>query len=189
MYTSHDMQMYSADRELVQKIIECSEQALHECISQYQKPLFLYILRQLGDKNLAEELVQDVFIDFLEQLRDFRFQSSLKTFLFTIARNKTIDVIRKKKIKKILFSALPSYIVEGLVKVRMDEDIERKELEQKIAHVMDSLPHDYQVILRLKYVEETSVKNIATKLSLPFKATESLLFRARKAFIRLFSAY
>jgi RNA polymerase sigma-70 factor (ECF subfamily) len=49
-------------------------------------------------------LTQDTFVDFLEALRDFRYQSSLKTFIFSIAKNKNIDWLRKKKIKKIIFS-------------------------------------------------------------------------------------
>jgi len=48
------------------------------------------------------------------------------------------------------------------------------------------LPNDYQFVLRLKYIEGERVNNIAKKLSLGFKATESLLFRARKAFIKVF---
>lgn len=176
------------DEQLVQRIINQDEKALYVLFNLYHKPLFNFVYRQLNDKDLAEEIVQDVFIDLLEGLRDFRFQSSLKTFLFTIARNKTIDWIRKKKIKKVLFSALPSYVVEGLARVVMDDELEKKELEAKMTHVFEELPHDYQVILRLKYIEDASVKTIAENLSLTFKATESLLFRARKAFVKVFNA-
>lgn len=174
------------EEQLVHRILERDEQALHVLFHQYHQPLLAFISRQLSDKQLAEEIVQDVFIDFLEALRDFRYQSSVKTFLFTIARNKVIDVIRKKKIKRILFSALPTFVVEGLARVVMDDDMEKKELEEKMQKVFATLPHDYQVILRLKYVEDESVKSIAEELSLPFKATESLLFRARKAFVKVF---
>jgi RNA polymerase sigma-70 factor, ECF subfamily len=175
------------EEQLVKRILERDEQALHALFHQYHKPLLAFISRQLTDKQLAEELVQDVFMDFLEALRDFRYQSSVKTFLFTIARNKVIDVIRKKKIKRILFSALPAFVVEGLARVVMDDDIEKKELEEKMQKVFSTLPHDYQVILRLKYMEDESVRKISEELALPFKATESLLFRARKAFVKVFN--
>ena len=67
--------------------------------------------------------MQDSFVAFFEKLRDFRGQSSLKTYLFSIARNKTIDYIRKKKIKKVLFSALPSQFVESIAFVLFDDEI------------------------------------------------------------------
>ncbi|MDO9027577.1 MAG: RNA polymerase sigma factor, partial [Candidatus Roizmanbacteria bacterium] len=116
-----------------------------------------------------------------------RFQSSIKTFLFSIARHKIVDQIRKKKIEKILFSRLPSYIVESLKVVFIDEEIDKRELREKIKKILESLPNDYHVILRLKYIEGTKVSEIAEKLKMKFKATESLLFRARKSFIKVFN--
>ncbi|MCB0753430.1 MAG: RNA polymerase sigma factor, partial [Ignavibacteriae bacterium] len=109
-----------------------------------------------------------------------------KTFLFTIARNKSIDYIRKKKIKRILFSALPSFVVEGLASVVMEDELEKKEVQQKIESTLQKLPHEYQIILRLKYMENKSVDHIAETLVKTFKSTESLLFRARKAFIKVY---
>ena len=142
--------------------------------------------KQLNDAAKSEEFIQDIFYDFIESLRDFQYQCSLKTYLFSIARNKVIDTIRKKKIKKILFSSMPAYILEGLTAVVFDDGLEKKELSTKIKHVFDHLPNDYKMVLRLKYIEGAKVKTIANKLSLGFKATESLIYRARKAFIKVF---
>lgn len=174
------------EKELVSLILKRDEAAFMSFVKAHEKVLFNYIYRQIRDPEIAEELVQDVFIDFLEALRNFQFQSKLKTFLFSIAKYKVIDVMRKKKIKKVFFSALPDYVVEGLSPVMMEEQLEKKELASKIQTIINTLPHDYQVILRLKYIDGVRVKNIASKLSLTFKATESLLFRARRAFTRLF---
>lgn len=174
------------EKKLVRRIIQKDERALLLIYKRYKKPLHNFIYRKIRDHLTAEEITQDVFLDFIEALRDFNFQSSVKTFLFSIARNKTIDYIRKKKLKKILFSALPPYIVEGLKTFVIDEEIEKKELAEKIKKTFATLPNDYQVVLRLKYQEGEKVKRIAKKLSLGFKATESLLFRARRAFIKVF---
>jgi RNA polymerase sigma-70 factor (ECF subfamily) len=176
----------TAEKELVRKIIQKDEQAFFEFVRRYEKDVFLFINKQLRNKELSEEVTQDVFIDFLDALRDFQFQSSLKTFLFSIAKYKTIDVIRKKKVKKVLFSGLPDYVVERLGAVVMDDELEKKELVQKMDRVLNSLPFKYRLILQLKYVEGVRVKAIADRLSMNFKSTESLLFRARKAFIELF---
>lgn len=174
------------EKEIVNNIIKKDVKTLLDFYRQYQRPVFNFIFRQTKDQFLSEELTQDVFLEFIEALRDFRYQASLKTFLFSIAKNKTIDWIRKKKIKKILFSALPSYVVEGLKFVLMDEEIEKKFLTKKIAKVFKTLPNDYRFILRQKYLDGERVTEIAEKLQLGFKATESLLFRARQAFIKAF---
>jgi len=175
------------EKKLLEKIIKKDEKALFYVYKKHQPSIFNFVKSQINNYQTAEELTQDIFIDFIEALRDFRFQSSLKTFLFSIARHKIVDQIRKKKIKNILFSRLPSYIVEGLKTVFIDEEIDKKELREKIIKVLDNLPNDYRLILRLKYVEGVKIKEIANKLKMNFKATESLLFRARKSFIRAFN--
>lgn len=175
------------DKELVHKLVEGDEKALYELYNTYQRSLYSFIYKRLRDDEVTEEILQDVFIHVLESLRDFRFQSSLKTFVYTIARNKIIDYIRKKKIKKVIFSTLPSYVVESLTQVDLNEEIEKKELQQKLEKTFSELPHEYQVILRLKYVENKSVQFIAETLLKTFKSTESLLYRARKAFIKAYS--
>ncbi len=176
-----------SDKELIQRLMLRDERALTHFFKLYQKPLLSFILKRISDVQIAEELVQDVFIQTLESLRDFRYQSSLKTFIYTIARNKTIDYIRKKKIKQIVFSHLPAFITEQLGAVLLDEKIEQNEMHRKFEKTLNALPHDYQVILRLKYIEDHPVERIAKKMVRTFKSTESLLFRARKLFIKLYN--
>jgi RNA polymerase sigma-70 factor, ECF subfamily len=174
------------EKLIIKKLIKRDEKELLYFYRSHKDEIFRFIFHQTNKKDIAEEITQDVFIDFIECLRDFRGDSSLKTFLFSIARNKLIDYIRKKKIKKILFSALPTRFVEKITSVAFDDGIEKKEMAQKIKKVFELLPNDYEIILRLKYIDGVKVKSIAKKLSIGFKATESLLFRARKSFIRIF---
>jgi RNA polymerase sigma-70 factor, ECF subfamily len=176
----------NTERELVTRMLNKDEAAFFSFVRTHEKALFNFIMRQLHDEHVAQELVQDVFIDFLEALRNFQFGSSLKTFLFSVAKFKIIDVIRKKKVKKILFSSMPDYVVDNLAPVFLEDEVEQHELAGRISSIIASLPHDYQTILRLKYMDGVRVKEISERLALPFKATESLLFRARKAFVKLF---
>ncbi|EKE14261.1 MAG: hypothetical protein ACD_12C00602G0004 [uncultured bacterium] len=175
------------EKHLLEKIIKRDEKALFYVYKKYHKSIFNFVKSKISNYQTAEELTQDIFFDFIEALRDFRFQSTLKTFLFSIAKHKVVDQIRKKKLKNILFSRLPSFIIESLKVVFIDEEIDKKELKEKISKVINSLPNDYQLILRLKYIEGIKIKEISEKLNLNFKATESLLFRARKSFIKLFN--
>lgn len=175
------------EKKIIKGIINKDEKILFDFYQKNKEPLSRYINRRIKNKEDAEEILQDTFFSFLESLRDFRGQSSLKTFLFSIAKKKIIDQIRKKRIKNILFSALPEPIVNSLKMVFIDEDLEKKELKNKIKKTFEKLPDDYQLVLRLKYIEGEKVKKIAQKLSMKFKATESLIFRARKAFVKIFN--
>jgi len=175
-----------SDKDVLRGILRNDESVLRYFYTLHQKTLFRFINKQIKDVYTVEEITQDAFLDFIERLRFFRGDSSLKTFLYSIARNKVIDYIRKKKIKKILFSAIPSFILEKLSPVFLDDEIEKQELIDKINQTFKAIPNDYRVVLRLKYIEGEHVAEIARRLSVSFKATESMLFRARKAFIKAY---
>lgn len=176
------------ERKLVQNIIAKDERSLHKLYHSYHAMVHGYVTKRISEAAIAEEVTQDVFISVLERLRDFRFQCSIKTFIYTIARNKVVDYYRKKKIKNILFSRLPAFVVESLSPIFMEDEIEKQELQQKLFNTFAKLPHDYELVLRLKYIEEHSVKDIATRLTKTYKSTESLIFRARQAFMQAFSS-
>ncbi|OGK12913.1 hypothetical protein A3A93_01775 [Candidatus Roizmanbacteria bacterium RIFCSPLOWO2_01_FULL_38_12] len=176
------------DYPLITKIVNRNERGLYQLFQKYHSPVYNFVYKQLKDKAIADELTQDIFLSVIESLRDFRYQCSLKTFIFTIARNKIIDHFRKKKIKRILFSALPQFVVEGLNSVMIDDELEKKQIQQNIEDTFHKLPRDYQLILRLKYIEDRSVRSIAKRLVRTFKSTESLLFRARSAFKQIYDS-
>ncbi len=177
------------DKKLIEKIINKDEKAFFEFYQKNKSRLFNFINRQIQNREDSEEVLQDSFLALIDGLRDFRGQSSLKTFLFSIAKNKAINKLRKKKIKNFLFSHLPKNIIESIASVLMNEELDRKLLTEKINKTFKKLPNDYALVLRLKYKEGYKVAEIAKKLQLSFKAAESLIFRARQAFIKLYSYY
>lgn len=174
------------EKELVKKIINKDERAFFYFYKKHQPQIINFLRKKISSSTTVDEISQDIFIAFLEGLRDFRFQCSLKTFIFSIARNKVVDYYRKNKIKKVLFSHLPKFVVEEVSSIFIDQDLERKEVEKKIKRIFSFLPKEYKRILRLKYIEEKKVKQIAEIFKISFKATESLLYRARKAFIKFY---
>lgn len=175
-----------SDLELVDLLLKKNDSALHELVHRYEKKLHNFIFKKLRNREVAQEIVQDVFIELFEALRGYKKNASLQTYLFTIANYKAIDYIRKQKIKRVLFSAIPPFILERIKTILIDDELEKNELRHKIESVIQKLPNDYRVVIRLKYIEGYRVERIAKEMSLSFKATESLLYRARKAFITLY---
>ncbi len=173
------------DAVVLERLLQHDEETLHSFYLEHKDPLLQYLMRRLSQQD-AEEVLQDGFLAFIESLRSFKGQSSLKTFLYSIAKRKAIDKLRKKKFRRIVFSRFPDYVVDSFVKVFLKDELDRKHLAKRIQAVLNKLPHDYATVLRLKYVEGYKVKEIAYEINLSFKATESLIFRARKAFIEVY---
>lgn len=171
------------DRIILEQIIEGSEKALYKFYNKYNKIVFNFVASKITDKYVADEIAQDIMIQFLERSRDFRFQCSIRTFLMVVAKNKIVDYIRRKKTAGLIVGGLPDFIIENCYHVFFDPKLENKELRALLEKVFSLIPHDYAKVLRLKYVDNLSIKEIAHKLARSFKSTESLVFRARKAFI------
>jgi RNA polymerase sigma-70 factor (ECF subfamily) len=129
-----------------------------------------------------DEVMQEVFVALIDALRAWRRDARFTTFLYTIAQRKCIDHIRRIQAKRVLQCSLSPQVLRGL-SVLIDGQIEQHELRAHIERIMKTLPHDYVLVLRLKYEDECSVKEIAQKLSMSVKSVESMLFRARRAFV------
>jgi len=172
---------------LLDKVRKGNERALLVIYKKYHLPLFQFINRQIRDIGVSEELVQDVFLGCIEGIRENRNINSFSAYIFTIARYKTIDYIRRKKIKKVLLSAIPETVVNGVATLLFHERTEKEEISDIVERVFKHLPHEYALIIRLKYIDGFTVRKIATKLAVNFKAAESMLFRARAAFSKLYS--
>lgn len=174
------------DGELVNKILSRDRRALNTFYHTYAPALRRYIQAKVADTADAEEILQDSLYAFLEGVRDFAGQSSLKTFIFSITSHKIVDFYRKKKIKHIVFSRMPRLgeLVSPILSP--EEEFDVVQYREKIGKTLSQLLPRYRQILVLKYLDSLSVEVIARKLAISFKSAESRLFRARKAFVELF---
>lgn len=178
-----DRKKFEDDKFLVKEILKNNEAALNFFYVKYNKELFNYIKQRISDQLLVDDIVSEIIIQFLEKLRDFRFQCSLRNYLLSIGRNKVVDFIRKKKIKNFIYTHVPDFIIDESVFSLIDPDIEKNEIRDRVERVFELMPNDYAVVIRLKYIENKSVKEISGLLFKTFKATESLIYRARQNFI------
>jgi RNA polymerase sigma-70 factor (ECF subfamily) len=172
---------------LIAKILARDRQALYTFYRTYRPRLLRLIRSKVGDKNDCEEILQDTLFAFLEALRDFHGRSSLETFLFSICQYKIVDFYRRKKVKHLVFSRVPQ--LEALISplFASEDELDAFILKEKIRSVFSRLLPRYRRVLVLKYSENLSVAEIAEKLAVTVKSAESQLFRARKAFVKVYS--
>jgi RNA polymerase sigma-70 factor (ECF subfamily) len=136
------------------------EKEFKKLYQRYRTRLLYFILRKVEKLEDAEEILQDTFISALDSLPLFS---------------------RKKKLKTIVFSRFPQ--LEKIVSQALSPEaaLEAKELEEEVVQCLKGLSEGYARILRLKYIDGLSYRQIAKKLKKPVKAIESKLSRARKA--------
>lgn len=174
------------DKAIVLGILKGDEKSLLKYYQLYSKRLLNFIKRKTNSLEDAEEILQNTLLSSLDALRDFTYRSSLSTFLHSIAKNKTIDFYRKKRIKKILFSQIPA--IENIITdfIGPEQVYEKKLLTEKFDSAYYKISPKYRRILTLKYFDGKSIKEITTELKISFKSAESMLFRARRAFAKEF---
>jgi RNA polymerase sigma-70 factor (ECF subfamily) len=174
------------DRALVAHILARDRRALAQFYRKYAPKLSTFIRHKIRNPEDAEEVLQDTLYAFLEAARDFQGASSVKTFLFSICRNKIVDFYRKRKIRQIVFSQTPN--LEAFVSpiLNPEEKLDMVLLKEKIHIVFGKILPRYRTLLILKYVDNLTVAEIASRMATTLKGAESQLSRARRAFVEVF---
>jgi RNA polymerase sigma factor (sigma-70 family) len=176
------------DDQLIAKILNKDKHALYLFYRTYAPQLARFITVKVANPKDAEEILADTLYAFLESIRDFAGKSSIRTFLYSIAGHKIIDYYRRKKLKQLVFSQIPQ--LESLVSpfLTPEDELESDLLKRKINQALEALLPRYRTALLSKYMDNLSVAEIAEHFAVTLKSAESILFRARKAFVKAFIA-
>lgn len=160
--------------------------AFNRLVRAHQDSLYGWALSLVKDPDLAEDITQATFITAYEKLSIFR-GGSLRAWLFTIARNRSFDELRRQKRHPALsldstpdgedehdlLSFLPGQ------DLRPEEIYEANELAIAIEHLVARLPGQFQQALRLVDIHEMDYQEAAEVLGLPLGTLKSRLARAR----------
>jgi RNA polymerase sigma-70 factor, ECF subfamily len=169
-------------KSLVERIIAGDQQSAIELYKIYSARILSYLTKRLPTQEDAQEILNDVFLDAIDSISMLRKNKNLQAWLYQIAHHKTVDYYRKRKIKSILLSQIPYLEIVDSEVHQPEFQFEKDKVRDKIESAFNMLPDLYRKILRLHYEEKMAVKEIALRLELSFKATESLLYRARQSF-------
>ncbi|MBI3088148.1 MAG: sigma-70 family RNA polymerase sigma factor [Candidatus Omnitrophica bacterium] len=177
------------DDELIAKLQARDESALEALMVQYQARVFGLALRLTGNRQDAEEVLQDVFLAVFQKIGGFRGDSKLSSWIYRITTNAALMKLRKRpKVKEIpLAEELgPAMTDEGMIAEPVvdwsrlpNDELDRKELGQRIEQAMNLLPADYRSVVVLRDVEGLSEQEACEILSLSEAALKSRLHRGR----------
>ncbi|MFC1646967.1 RNA polymerase sigma factor [Patescibacteria group bacterium] len=172
------------DTLLIKRILAKDRRALYTFYQKFYPKISRYVKSKIGSACDADEVTCDCLYSFIESARDFEGRSSVNTFLFSIVRHKVIDYYRRKKVKHLVFSQTP--YLENLVSPFLlpEDQLDINVLREKIFITLSKLFPKYKKVLLFKYADGRSVSEIAIILATTAKGAESVLFRARKAFVK-----
>ncbi len=160
------------------RFLEGDEKAFGEILDMHSESLIFFINRYVNNVAIAQEISEDVFVELLIHKRRYNFKTSLKTYIFTIGRNKAISYIRK-------CARRPEYAYEYIEneadKQNLEDEFIKKERERELHSAINTLNDDYKTVLHLIYFENMSYEQAATVMKKSKKQIENLVYRARQA--------
>ncbi|MCB9760069.1 MAG: sigma-70 family RNA polymerase sigma factor [Alphaproteobacteria bacterium] len=187
------MVMGPTDEELVRRFKDGDRDAYGELVRRYQNRVFSLCLRWLGDRTVAEEVAQDVFIAAFKALGRFRGDARFSTWIFRISVNHC-------KNRKLYRGRRKLHRHESLEGDREDPDAPKRQLAdegpspdvgvhqteaERILHeALDALDEDQRQIIVLRDIDDLSYEEIAELLDVPRGTVKSRLHRARHELAR-----
>jgi len=177
--------MTQSDNELVEEIKNGKQSAFKVLYLKYSDLLFAYILHHLDkDKDAASEIWQETWIVFVEKINSFQGKCSIFTWLCAIAKNKISDYYKNAK-KQELFQSTGKQNFD-IDAEELDVELMDIETQASVIIVLANLTSEYRYLLEAKYIENKSINEISCEIGKSYKATESLLTRARESFRKEF---
>lgn len=183
---------FISDKQLITNYLEGDEESLKILVKRYLRPIYSFVYRFIGDSHSAEDITQEVFIKVWRNLKKFNQQKSFKTWIFSIAKNTSIDWFRKKKTVPFSnFSAQSGSASDEenmLTKTLVDPAplpdklLERANTSQMLTSVIEKLSQKYRTVLFLRYNDHFNFREIAEALGEPLYTIKS---RHRRALIML----
>lgn len=183
--------------EIIEELKRRNTAVFSQLIDDYQQKVFGTCISFVPNKEDAEDLVQEVFLEVYNSISKFKGNSKLSTWIYKITTNKCLEFIRKKNTKK----------RTGFLKPLFSEDfsidktnyftefnhpgflLENKELNETLFKAINSLPENQASVFTLHKIDGKSYQEIADITDKSVSSVESLMFRAKKNLQQLLYDY
>ncbi len=162
------------------RFLDGDESGFDEILRLYHDSLIFFIHRLVKNYETAEDLAADTFMELLVHKNRYRFKSSFKTYLFSIARHKAIDHIRRESRYAMLSTDAEDF--HDLADFRsLEQEIIATAEKKRIQTLIAGLAEDYATYLHLYYFEELTLEETAKIMKKTKKQMANIAYRAKKA--------
>ncbi len=162
--------------ESYQRFLAGDKKGLVEIMELYSDSLAAFINGIVHDGHVAEDLMQDTYLELIIRECSFRGESQFKTWLFKIARNKAIDHIRKHRR---IIPVDGSFVFQPDADFSVERNAEGYERRKAVYSAMSEIKPLYAQVLYLSFYEEMSNGEIASVIGKSNRQVEMLIYRAK----------
>ncbi len=170
------MALPQPDLGVLRKAQRGDERAFSIIVRAYEGPIFNYVLRLVGDRSLAEDLTQEVFLRVYQGLPNFSLRSKFTTWLFQVTKNRVLDELRASERRPragVALEDLPPLEV-------VDAPMERLETIDALWRAVENLNVDLKMALLLRDVVGMAYNEIGDALEVTLATVKWRIFKARE---------
>lgn len=153
-------------------------------IDRYNQKLFLYVMRFVCNAEEARDLVQNVFVKTLNNIESFDIEKKFSSWIYRIAHNEAMNWFAKNDQRKMVsiddINNVKDYLDTADASNTALEEWFQIELRDSLADALEKMPRHYAEVLRMKYFEDRSYKEMSEILGKPTSSVGTLLRRAKK---------
>ena len=170
------MPLTQPDHGVLRKAQRGDERAFTLIVRAYETPVYNYVMRLVGDRALAEDLTQEVFLRVFQGLPKFSLRSKFTTWLFQVTKNRVLDELRASERRPRLSVALEDVPPLEVV----DAPAERSETIDAVWRAVEALNPDLKMALLLRDVVGLSYTEIADSLEITLATVKWRIYKARE---------
>ncbi|ALQ66776.1 sigma-70 family RNA polymerase sigma factor [Bacillus thuringiensis] len=159
--------------------IEDKEDLIDEIMNKYGQEVLQLVYSYVNNKEVAEDLTQDIFVKCYKSLHTYKGNSNLKTWLWRIAINHCKDYIKSWYNKKV-FVTEDDFMYMESQKESVEQTVIQNAEDSRLASAVMNLPIKYREVIYLFYYEELSIKEIATVIEVKENTIKTRLKKAKE---------
>ncbi len=172
------MEMVESMEQNYRRFLAGEESAFDEIIDACHESLIFFIQRYVRSLDEAEDIAEDCFVELIVHPHRYNFSVSLKTYLFTVARNKAVDYVRHHAALRV--TSLDECTEKSAEFESFENEMLRDARHKAVHEAMGRLPEDQRTALHLIYFAEMSYEEAGKVMRKNRKQMENLTYRARK---------
>jgi len=164
---------------LIEECIKGKRKAQYMLYKQYSKAMFNLAYRMMNNREDAEDILQETFLECFRNIGSFRYESTFGAWLKRILINRCLNQLRKRKTGLIFFDTMPEDIPEEKEEIIYDTS--------KIFSAIEQLPDGYRIVMTLFLLEGYDHSEISQILGISESTSKSQYSRAKEKIRRILS--
>jgi RNA polymerase sigma-70 factor (ECF subfamily) len=152
----HDL---NSDFELIKSFVNGDESSFNRLAVKYRERIYWHARRMTGNHVDADEIVQEVLMVLYNKLKTFEFKSSLYTWIYTITNTRSINYLKKKRLRN--FFSLDDITNKKFEQKDVIDNLESKQKVEKIESALQKLPVKQREVFVMRNFDELSYEEIA----------------------------